>query len=154
MNEQAKLLCNLIKETSKTATVASELQDGTPFQIEVSKHYIGKIEGDGPPRCWLLIEYSGERDGIAQITLPEPIIEQGRKITVKTNRIQRSVAPRKMAQKPKILLKKGVEGLHGKIHQAGDVLAFDAVYDDRGYWIIVGQEGYAIPFDCAEIIKN
>jgi hypothetical protein len=93
MNERAQLHCRIIEQQGEQVKLRSDLQDGTEFEITVRSHLIEIIPKAKPPACWLLVEYSGEQNEIATITLPEPILEKGRRITVKTNHIQRIVAP-------------------------------------------------------------
>jgi len=150
MNERAYLYCQVVSSKKDEVLIKSELLDETQFELEVSKHSIMHIDNSSPPACWLEITYSGERDEVATISLPRPIIDKGHRITVATNRIQR-ILP-ETTRRDKIKLTKGVEGNNAYIHQAGEILEYDRIIPDRGYWIITGHgEGFAVPLDCANI---
>jgi len=153
MNERAFLHCRIVEERGNRFKLKSDLQDGTEFEIVVSSgHLVQKIGNSKPPACWLLVEFSGEQNEIATITLPVPIVDKGHRITVKTNHIQRILPPAKSVIK-RIKLSKGVEGSHSQIHQAGEILEY-GMTNDEGYWVVTGHgEGFTVPFDCAEIVK-
>jgi hypothetical protein len=153
MNERAYLHCRVIEEKGDQFKLRSDLQDGTEFEVVVnSQHLVEKIANSKPPACWLLVQFSGEQNEVATITLPAPIIDKGHRITVKTNHIQRILAPVKRKIK-QIKLNKGVEGANSQIHQFGEILNYEMT-NKKGYWIIIGHgEGFTVPFDCAEVIK-
>ena len=153
MNERAMLHCRIVEERGNQFKLKSDLQDGTEFEIVVqSRHLVTKIKNSKPPACWLMVEFSGEQNEVATITLPEPIIDKGRRITVKTNHIERILPTAKKTIK-RIKLSKGVEGTHGQIHQAGDIIEYEMT-NNEGYWVVTGHgEGFTVPFDCAKVTK-
>ena len=153
MNERAYLHCRIVEESGHQFKLKSDLQDGTEFEIIVPhQHLVRKIENSKPPACWLLVEFSGEQNEVATITLPVPITDKGHRITVRTNHIERALAPAKQEIK-RIKLSKGVEGAYAQIHQSNEILEYDITNKD-GYWVVTGHgKGFTVPFDCADIVK-
>jgi hypothetical protein len=89
MNEQVLFLCEIKEKTRTGYTLKGELQDETVFEVEVPKHLVTPIENTNPQRAWLQVEYSGEANMVASITLPKPVLDFGHKISVSTSRIKR-----------------------------------------------------------------
>ena len=149
MNERAFLLCNVIDRKDDNVKLKSELQDDSEFELIVSQHSIQMLD-DGF-RCWLEVEYSGEYEGIATITLPKPIIDKGHRVTVRTNRIKRVINKSKSGGN--ICLTKGVKGINSNIHQPGEQLSFERVEANRGWLIVEGDRFFIVPFESADIVK-
>ena len=93
MLERAWLLCDVPERNQSHVDVTSEMFDGTEFRLTVRRHLVRFLEADeqNPKRGYLEIQYSGEEDRRATITLPVPILDMGHKITVSTDRIMRNL---------------------------------------------------------------
>jgi hypothetical protein len=99
MNERAFLLCEIIEEKKGHFTIKSWLQDETEFNLIVPNHYITLIDNTNPQRAWLEVEYSGESNRVAAITLPKPILDKGHKISVRTSKVKRVEGPKNEKEK-------------------------------------------------------
>jgi len=99
MNERAFLLCEVIGEKKGQCTIKSWLQDDTEFKLAVPKHYVTLIDNTDPQRAWLEVEYSGESNRVAAITLPKPILDKGHKISVPTSKVKRVEGPKNEKEK-------------------------------------------------------
>src|SRR5690606_36165158 len=87
-----------LEEKENHLKVRSYLEDDTPFELFVSSHdliRIPKVDNPKihPNRGWLNVEYSGEANGRASVTLPTPTLNLGSRVTVKTNRLKKPEAP-------------------------------------------------------------
>jgi hypothetical protein len=149
MNERAFLLCEVVDRRGNEVKIKSRLHDDSEFEIAVPRHDITML--DNGRECWVEVEYSGERERIATITLPKPIIDKGHRITVKTDRIKRQLDPPRAAGKVK--LTKGVQGLGSVIHNPGEVLEFQRVEAGRGWLIVQDRKFFIVPFDSGEVTK-
>jgi hypothetical protein len=90
MNENARLKCQIMGESDLGwYKLQSWLEDETPFNIEAPKHMVRVIEGSKPQAGWLQVEYNGESNQRASITLPYPDMRFGNKMTVSTKYIDR-----------------------------------------------------------------
>lgn len=93
MRELAKLLVEVVAtdEYSSRHKVRSWLADGTPFEIGVPRHKVQLIENSTPQRGWMEVVFSGENaQRQASVTLPEPNITYGNRVTVATKNIMRA----------------------------------------------------------------
>lgn len=103
MNEKAYLLVDILEEVNQHMKVRSYFEDDTSFELMVSKHDVTKMPSSSNPaihpnRGWLLVDYSGEANQRASITLPAPILNQGKRITVSSRRINRTLQESKPKQ--------------------------------------------------------
>lgn len=105
MNDPAFLLVDILEVKSKTTKVRTVLHDDTEVIFEVSSHDLSPIEASKPSRGWLNVQFSGENNRRASITLPAPVLDMGHRITVSTSRIKRpdNVSTMKQPQPPMII---------------------------------------------------
>jgi len=99
MNERAFLLCEIIGKERGQYTIKSWLQDDTEFELGVPQHYVTLIDNTDPQRAWLEVQYSGESNRVAAITLPKPILDKGHKISVPTKTVKRVEGPKNEKEK-------------------------------------------------------
>jgi hypothetical protein len=99
MNEKALLLCEVIEQKKGDCTIRSWLQDDTEFIFTVPKHFVTLIENTDPQRAWLQVEYAGESNRTASVTLPKPILNMGHKVSVPTNKVKRIEGPKNEKEK-------------------------------------------------------
>jgi hypothetical protein len=89
MNEQVKLLVDILEEGAKEAKVRSEMFDGTEFTIMIPKWKIDKIEHKEKNRGWIVVESHGQgEDNKVSITLPHPILNVGHRVAVDIRRVK------------------------------------------------------------------
>jgi hypothetical protein len=98
MNQRVFLLCDIVKQEGNRFMLRSELRDGSTFEVMAPRAEVRTINRQS---AWLVVESSGERDGVVSITLPEPILSMGRMISVPIERISKvGVVPK--PAKPKL----------------------------------------------------
>lgn len=93
MRELAKLLVEIVATDKESSNhkVKSWLADGTPFEIGVPFHKVQLIENSNPQRGWMEVVFSGENASKqASVTLPNPNITYGNRVTVSTKHIMRA----------------------------------------------------------------
>jgi len=119
MNEQVLLLVEVLEEQGTQLKVRSFLEDGAAFEIAVNKHDVTRIPKSDDPkihadRGWLNVEYSGENNQRANITLPSPALHLGHRVTVLTERLKRPEAPK---------AKQNVKDLYKIVEYPGEINA-------------------------------
>lgn len=85
LSNKSWLLIEVVSSDDVDSIVKGELYDGTEFKIRVPNWAIEPIENKNPPQGsqgWLTVDYHGETNGRASITLPAPILEMGHRISV------------------------------------------------------------------------
>ena len=114
MNEEAQLLVNIHGQEGRWLKVSTLIQDDTEVFFEVDAHHVLEIENSNPPTGWLNVEFSGENNKRANIVLPRPILHMGKRITVSTSRVNRSISVSTLTQPqmPKII--PAISGKKGK----------------------------------------
>ena len=90
MNEQVLFLVDIVKKVDdRFVEVKVTHQDDSQDSLVVEKYGLQAIDGSAPQQGWLKVEFSGERDGLSSIELPAPILNKGKRLSVKTERIKR-----------------------------------------------------------------
>jgi hypothetical protein len=88
MNEKVLFLVDVVEPIeNRMVKVQVTHLDDTVDTLAVSKYDLQMI--DGGKQAWLKVEFSGEKDGLASIEMPAPILNKGKRLTVKTERIKR-----------------------------------------------------------------
>lgn len=92
MQTRGWLLVDIVETQDEYTKVQSELIDGSKFVIAVRKSTLSEIESKNlPKRAWLEVEYYGQRSNQVSITLPQPILNHGKKVVVDSSKISLNI---------------------------------------------------------------
>ena len=84
------MLVDIIEVDLKGWTIVEgELFDETKFQLKVRNHFLQPIESEKLNRGWLSVEFHGQREMQASISLPEPAPDFGHNVTINMSRFKR-----------------------------------------------------------------
>lgn len=88
LNPKAWLLVKILETLDENQIVEGELCDGSVFRIKVNKWLVSPLK-DKPDHGWIEVDFVGEDNKRASVSLPAPILDKGHKVTVPSEKIKK-----------------------------------------------------------------